>query len=63
MKRLLTIIFLLAGFNLFAQDAIEYKTPPAAINDLVMAKLSPSVSFDRKGRMDAGNGTQQHAIC
>jgi len=49
MKSLLTIIFLLAGFNLFAQDAIEYKTPPAAINDLVMAKLSPSVSFDKKG--------------
>ena len=49
MKRILLFIFLLSAFNLFAQDAIEYKTPPKEIYDLVMAKLTPSVSFDHKG--------------
>ena len=37
------------SINLRAQDAIEYKTPPAAINDLVMAKPSPAVSISNKG--------------
>lgn len=35
--------------TLMAQDAIEYKTPPQAIYDLVMAKPTPAVSFGNKG--------------
>ena len=49
MRRILLFIFLFSAFNLFAQDAIEYKRPPKEIYDLVMAKLTPSVSFDHKG--------------
>ncbi|MDQ6722742.1 MAG: S9 family peptidase, partial [Thermoproteota archaeon] len=37
------------SFNLFAQDAIEYKTPPKEIYDLVTAKPTPTVSIDSKG--------------
>ena len=36
-------------FQINAQDAIEYKTPPAAIMNLATAKLSPSVSINDKG--------------
>lgn len=46
-----SIVFLLSflSFNLFAQDAIEYKTPPKEIYDLVTAKPTPTVSIDSKG--------------
>ena len=49
MQRILFLILLFINVNLFAQDAIEYKTPPKEIYDLVMAKPTPSVSFDHKG--------------
>ena len=49
MKRIPFLILLFASLQLFAQDAIEYKTPPKEIYDLVMAKPTPSVSFDHKG--------------
>ena len=48
MKKLISLLFLFFSINLRAQDAIEYKTPPAAINDLVMAKPSPAVSISNK---------------
>jgi dipeptidyl aminopeptidase/acylaminoacyl peptidase len=47
-----TIILLLINFislKVFAQDAIEYKTPPKEISDLVMAKPTPTVSIDSRG--------------
>lgn len=50
MKQLFLIILLFICGNLIAQDAIEYQTPPKAIYDLVMAKPTPSVSFDSKGQ-------------
>ncbi len=46
------MLFFLLSYTctcLYAQDAIEYKVPPTAIYDLVMAKPTPSVSFDHKG--------------
>jgi len=49
MKKILLFICLFFAENLFAQDAVEYKTPPTAIYDLVMAKPTPAVSFDHKG--------------
>lgn len=49
MKKIISLLFLFFSINLHAQDAIEYKTPPPAINDLVMAKLSPAVSISNKG--------------
>ncbi len=48
MKNIISLLFLFFSINLRAQDAIEYKTPPAAINDLVMAKPSPAVSISNK---------------
>ncbi|MEP7165627.1 MAG: prolyl oligopeptidase family serine peptidase [Ferruginibacter sp.] len=49
MRKILLFVFLFSSAGSFAQDAIEYKTPPKAIYDLVMAKPTPSVSFDHKG--------------
>ena len=37
------------SLHLFAQEAIEYKTPPKEIYDLVMAKPTPSVSIENTG--------------
>jgi len=49
--RKITIVALLLVFGkLYAQDAIDYKIPPAAINDLVSAKPTPGVLFDDKGQ-------------
>lgn len=48
MKKIISLLFLFFSITLRAQDAIEYKTPPAAINDLVMAKPSPAVSISNK---------------
>ncbi len=50
MRKLLSIALLFICSNLFAQDAIEYQTPPKEIYDLVMAKPTPGVSFDSKGQ-------------
>lgn len=50
MKNILIISWLFIGTNLFAQDAIEYQTPPKEIYDLVMAKPTPGVSFNSKGQ-------------
>jgi dipeptidyl aminopeptidase/acylaminoacyl peptidase len=50
MKKIFLIALVLFTATLFAQDAIEYKTPPKEIYDLVMAKPTPGVSFDSKGQ-------------
>lgn len=50
MKKLFFLAFLFCCCNLFAQDAIEYQKPPKEIYDLVMAKSTPSVTFDSKGQ-------------
>jgi dipeptidyl aminopeptidase/acylaminoacyl peptidase len=50
MRKLLLIVMVCFGHTLTAQDAIEYKTPPKEIYDLVMAKPTPGVSFDSKGQ-------------
>ena len=59
MKRLFLLATLFITGNVFAQDAIEYMVPPKEIYDLVMAKLTPGVSFDTKGQymlvMDRSN--------
>ncbi len=47
MKKLFVIAFVLMSVNIVAQDAIEYQTPPKEIYDLVMAKPTPGVSFDK----------------
>ena len=49
MRKILLLVLVFLCTRLLAQDAIEYKTPPKAIYDLVMAKPTPSVSFDHKG--------------
>ena len=50
MRNIFIIALLFISNNLFAQDAIEYQTPPKEIYDLVMAKPTPGVSFDSKGQ-------------
>ena len=50
MKNIFIIAMLFFCNSIFAQDAIEYQTPPKEIYDLVMAKPTPGVSFDSKGQ-------------
>ncbi|HMI77379.1 MAG TPA: prolyl oligopeptidase family serine peptidase [Ferruginibacter sp.] len=50
MRKIFLIALLFFCGNLFAQDAIEYQTPPKEIYDLVMAKPTPGISFDNKGQ-------------
>jgi dipeptidyl aminopeptidase/acylaminoacyl peptidase len=50
MKKNLLIVLLICSKTLFAQDAIEYQTPPKEIYDLVMAKPTPGVSFNSIGQ-------------
>ncbi|MEJ7626283.1 MAG: prolyl oligopeptidase family serine peptidase [Ferruginibacter sp.] len=50
MKTILLVLLLSSTFSGIAQDAISYKTPPKDITDLVLAKPTPSVSFDHKGK-------------
>ena len=49
MKYTLLLIASLFCFQINAQDAIEYKTPPTAILNLANAKLTPTVSINDKG--------------
>ncbi|MBK6379966.1 MAG: S9 family peptidase [Chitinophagaceae bacterium] len=50
MKNIFIIALLFICNSIFAQDAIEYQTPPKEIYDLVMAKPTPGVTFDSKGQ-------------
>ncbi len=50
MRKLLSILLLFICNFLFAQDAVEYQNPPKEIYDLIMAKPTPGVSFDSKGK-------------
>ena len=40
MKKYFFLALLICSTTLFAQDAIEYQTPPKEIYDLVMAKAN-----------------------
>ena len=49
MKRfLLPVLLLLAAFEIKAQDAVSYQTPPKEIADLLLAKPTPTVSISSK---------------
>ncbi|HRI25934.1 MAG TPA: hypothetical protein PLZ45_14745, partial [Ferruginibacter sp.] len=50
MKKFFLLVLMFTSGYLFAQDAIEYQTPPKEIYDLVMAKPTPGVTFDGKGQ-------------
>lgn len=51
MKKLILNLFLVASSaGAFAQDAINYQTPPKAIADLLLAKPTPGVSIDSKAQ-------------
>lgn len=43
-------LFLGLGTTLLAQDDVAYKTPPATISDMLLAKPLPQVSVDDKGK-------------
>ncbi|MBX9784983.1 MAG: hypothetical protein K2X48_16970 [Chitinophagaceae bacterium] len=49
MRSLLSVIILFISASLFAQDAVNYQTPPQVIMDLALAKPTPGVSVDNKG--------------
>ncbi len=49
MRTLYFFVAILFCFQVNAQDAIEYKTPPATILNLATAKPSPNVSINEKG--------------
>ena len=48
-KKILLLLVSFTSLTILAQDAIEYKTPPKEIYDLVTAKATPTVDIDRKG--------------
>lgn len=47
-KLLLPVLLLLAAFQIKAQDAVSYQTPPKEIADLLLAKPTPTVSISSK---------------
>ncbi|WP_228852210.1 alpha/beta hydrolase family protein [Aegicerativicinus sediminis] len=49
MKHVFTLLFLLYGFSIFAQDGLEYQKPPKEILNLVDVSLAPNVRIDHKG--------------
>jgi dipeptidyl aminopeptidase/acylaminoacyl peptidase len=50
MRKLFLIALIFTCTKITAQDAIQYQIPPKAIYDLVMAKPTPTVTFDSKGQ-------------
>ncbi|MBC7901891.1 MAG: S9 family peptidase, partial [Gemmatimonadaceae bacterium] len=48
MRKLLFALFLFTVIAASAQDDVSYKQPPAAIQDLLLAKPTPGVSIDSK---------------
>lgn len=48
-KQSLLVLFVFICSSIFAQDAVDYKTPPKEIADLLLAKPTPIVSIDSKG--------------
>ncbi|WP_333864183.1 hypothetical protein, partial [Chitinophaga sp.] len=49
MRISLLVVALLAGSAAFAQDNLTYQRPPAVIEELLLAKPTPSVSLSRSG--------------
>lgn len=49
MRQFLLIITCLFSMQLMAQDAVQYQLPPKIIQDLALAKPTPTVSVDNKG--------------
>ncbi|RPD39381.1 S9 family peptidase [Chitinophaga barathri] len=49
MRKSLTLLALLASGVAYAQDAVTYQRPPAVIEELLLAKPTPSVSIDKSG--------------
>ncbi len=50
MKQNFLLVLLFTCLHTFAQDAIQYQTPPKEIYDLIMASPTPGVTFDSKGQ-------------
>lgn len=49
MKKFILLISFFIGLSVYAQDDFTYQTPPKDIQDLLLAKPTPSVSIDKKG--------------
>lgn len=49
MRKSLLLLCLMAGTALSAQDNVTYQRPPAVLEELLLAKPTPSVSVDDKG--------------
>ena len=50
MKQNFLLVLLFTCLHTFAQDAIQYQTPPKEIYDLILASPTPGVTFDSKGQ-------------
>ena len=50
MKQNFLLVLFFTCLHSFAQDAIQYQTPPKEIYDLIMANPTPGVTFDSKGQ-------------
>ncbi len=49
MRKSILVVALLAGSTAFAQDNLTYQRPPAVIEELLLAKPTPTVSLSRSG--------------
>jgi dipeptidyl aminopeptidase/acylaminoacyl peptidase len=62
MKKILLNLLLLTGsVSLYAQDAVNYQTPPKEMADLLLAKPTPAVSIDSKAEWMLLSGRSSYA--
>jgi dipeptidyl aminopeptidase/acylaminoacyl peptidase len=50
MKKLLLLLLIVPSISAFSQTGLSYKLPPKEIADLLLAKQTPNVSVDDKGK-------------
>jgi len=50
MKKLLLLLLIIPAISAFSQTGLSYKLPPKEIVDLLLAKQTPNVSVDDKGK-------------
>jgi len=50
MKKLLLLLLIVPSISAFSQAGLSYKMPPKEIADLLLAKQTPNVSVDDKGK-------------
>lgn len=60
-KTILNLLLVAGSIGLYAQDAVDYQTPPKEIADLLLAKPTPAVSIDSKAEWMLLSGRNSYA--